>query len=179
MISRRAIVAGGALALTASPRFSRAAGNSFLPQGLPEGVYDAATLEALPGKKPLSQVRAPHNIKDALGNLCMLFAGSLGDDDVKLFKYHARDEEWTGTIYELNYFTPKRVDGTKKAKDDHDKEVNFDWNWSNFDNGVERGYRSATELLNLYFCFQCYLGKDLGGDEDEEKAYDYAKELTN
>ncbi len=56
MISRRAMVAGGALALAAAPRFSRAtgaAGNSFLPQGLPEGVYDTAALEALPGKRPL------------------------------------------------------------------------------------------------------------------------------
>ncbi len=56
MISRRAMVGGSALALAAATRFSRttrAAGNSFLPQGLPEGVYDTAALEALPGKRPL------------------------------------------------------------------------------------------------------------------------------
>ena len=56
MISRRAMVAGGALALagsTSPARSELAADKSFLPQGLPEGVYDAATLEALPGKKPL------------------------------------------------------------------------------------------------------------------------------
>jgi len=50
----------------------------------------------------VSQARAPRNITEALGNLCMLFAGSLGDDDVKLFKYHAKDEGWKGTIYEIN-----------------------------------------------------------------------------
>lgn len=47
MISRRAMVGGSALALAAATRFSRttrAAGNSFLPQGLPEGVYDTAAL---------------------------------------------------------------------------------------------------------------------------------------
>ena len=56
MISRRALIAGGALALagSASPaRSVQAADKSFLPQGLPEGVYDTAALEALPGKKPL------------------------------------------------------------------------------------------------------------------------------
>ena len=56
MISRRAMVAGGALAVAASGpllRAARAAEKSLLPQGLPEGVYDTAMLEALPGKKPL------------------------------------------------------------------------------------------------------------------------------
>ena len=42
----------------------------------------------------VSQARPPRNITESLGNLCMLFAGSLGDDDVKLFKYHAKDEGW-------------------------------------------------------------------------------------
>jgi len=56
MISRRAVMAGGALALAGAGPLSRAAlpaNDSFLPQGLPQGVYDTATLEALPGKKPL------------------------------------------------------------------------------------------------------------------------------
>jgi hypothetical protein len=51
MISRRAMVAGGAVAVTGSWPLSRlgaATEKSFLPQGLPEGVYDSATLEALP-----------------------------------------------------------------------------------------------------------------------------------
>ena len=56
MISRRAMIASGVAAVAASAplcRTVRAAAKSFLPPGLPEGVYDAATLEALPGKKPL------------------------------------------------------------------------------------------------------------------------------
>ena len=56
MISRRAVVAGSALALagpTPLAQIGRAAEKPFLPPGLPEGVYDTATLEALPGKKPL------------------------------------------------------------------------------------------------------------------------------
>jgi DMSO/TMAO reductase YedYZ molybdopterin-dependent catalytic subunit len=56
MISRRAVVAGGALAVSGSGlllRAARGAEKSFLPQGLPAGVYDTATLDALAGKKPL------------------------------------------------------------------------------------------------------------------------------
>ena len=56
MIDRRAMIAGGVLALAGSrvrPRAALAAETPFLSGGLPEGVYDTATLEALPGKKPL------------------------------------------------------------------------------------------------------------------------------
>ena len=56
MISRRAMIASGVAALAGSAPLSRtvrAAERPFLPPGLPGGVYDTATLEALPGKKPL------------------------------------------------------------------------------------------------------------------------------
>ncbi|MEZ2143297.1 patatin-like phospholipase family protein [Bradyrhizobium sp. DN5] len=36
------------------------------------------------------QIRKPDNLHDALANLCQLFAASVGEDDVKLFKYHVR-----------------------------------------------------------------------------------------
>ena len=56
MITRRAMVAGSALAFAGSRPFLHAASAAEkppLPPGLPEGVYETATLEALPGKKPL------------------------------------------------------------------------------------------------------------------------------
>jgi hypothetical protein len=56
MISRRAMIASGVAALAGSAPLSRSvrtAEKPFLPPGLPEGVYDTATHEALPGKKPL------------------------------------------------------------------------------------------------------------------------------
>jgi DMSO/TMAO reductase YedYZ molybdopterin-dependent catalytic subunit len=58
MISRRMIMrlAGGALAASGLETVSKAARaneKTFLSLGLSEGVYDTATLEALPGKKPL------------------------------------------------------------------------------------------------------------------------------
>ena len=36
------------------------------------------------------QIRKPENLHDALANLCQLFAATVGEDDVKLFKYHVR-----------------------------------------------------------------------------------------
>ena len=36
------------------------------------------------------QIRKPENLHDALANLCQLFAATVGEDDVKLFKYHIR-----------------------------------------------------------------------------------------
>ena len=65
MISRRAIIAGGAFAAAVSGPLSRAAHAAdklFLPWGLPQGVYDTATLEVLPGKEPLIKLsyRSPN-----------------------------------------------------------------------------------------------------------------------
>ena len=57
MLDRRSLLkATGALALAGSPmlpRFARAADQVPLVPGLPDGEYTTATLEALPGKKPL------------------------------------------------------------------------------------------------------------------------------
>ena len=54
------------------------------------------------------QVRKPENLHDALANLCQLFAATVGEDDVNLFKYHVRydnpgtGKEWTGTVVEIH-----------------------------------------------------------------------------
>ncbi|MCS3446130.1 MULTISPECIES: hypothetical protein [Bradyrhizobium] len=55
------------------------------------------------------QVRKPENLHDALANLCQLFAATVGEDDVKLFKYHVRydkpksgEHPWKGTIVEIH-----------------------------------------------------------------------------
>jgi predicted acylesterase/phospholipase RssA len=37
------------------------------------------------------QVRAPKDLLDSLGNLCQLFAATVGEDDVKLFIYRVRE----------------------------------------------------------------------------------------
>jgi predicted acylesterase/phospholipase RssA len=110
----------------------------------------------------VSQAEAPSNLSGALGNLCMLFAGSLGDDDVKLFQYHARDEEWGGTIYEMDFAAKNTPPPSKPypkwmTVNGKDENVNFDWNWRNLNNGVERGYRVADELLIFRSCMRQYV----------------------
>jgi predicted acylesterase/phospholipase RssA len=102
----------------------------------------------------VKQVRAPENIKDALSNLCMLFAGALGEDDVRLFKYHAREEGWEGTIYDIEV-----------------GDVNFDWTHSNLDYGREKGRDAVTKVVGFSKFLQCYL------DGDGQGAWDHATNL--
>jgi predicted acylesterase/phospholipase RssA len=81
------------------------------------------------------QIRAPRNLCDALGNLCMLFAATVGDDDIKLFRYHARLEKgWCGQIVELEF-------GAK---------TNFDWSQQNFDDGFAAGWAAAQATWENY-----------------------------
>jgi sulfite dehydrogenase (cytochrome) subunit A len=88
MINRRAMVAGGALALAGSSPFLRAASAAEkppLPPGLPEGVYDTATLEALPGKKPLIKLSyRPPNYETPLSQ----FASEFTPNDSFFVRYH-------------------------------------------------------------------------------------------
>ena len=98
-----------------------------------------------------AQVRKPKNLHDALANLCELFAASVGEDDVKLFKYHVqydnrecdvahRGEEggssklWNGTLVEI------QVPG----------HINFKWNHSNLENGRKLGAAAATQAFEAY-----------------------------
>jgi predicted acylesterase/phospholipase RssA len=37
------------------------------------------------------QIRKPINLHDALANLCEMFAATVGEDDVRLFKYHVKE----------------------------------------------------------------------------------------
>ena len=76
------------------------------------------------------QIRKPENLHDALANLCQLFAATVGEDDVKLFKYHVQYDKpapgkkpWTGTVVEIH--VPAGI--------------NFKWNHSNLDKGRRLG----------------------------------------
>lgn len=83
----------------------------------------------------VTQVRAPRNITEALGNLCMLFAATVGEDDIKLFRHHVREEgKWHGRIVEIKV----------------DSNINFDWSHANLDKGWDRGYDAASEALKKY-----------------------------
>jgi predicted acylesterase/phospholipase RssA len=83
------------------------------------------------------QIRKPENLHDALANLCQLFAATVGEDDVKLFKYHVRsekDKHRKRTIVEI------RVPG----------HINFKWNHSNLENGRELGRAAGKQAIKAY-----------------------------
>jgi len=88
MIHRRELVIGGALALLGAGPRARAgtvAGQSLLPQGLPDGVYDTAALEALPGKKPLIKLSyRPPNYETPLS----YFTSEFTPNDSFFVRYH-------------------------------------------------------------------------------------------
>jgi DMSO/TMAO reductase YedYZ molybdopterin-dependent catalytic subunit len=88
MISRRALVAGSALTLAGAlsrSRTTRAAEKPFLPPGLPQGVYDAATLEALPGKEPLIKLTyRPPNYETPLSR----FTSEFTANEAFFVRYH-------------------------------------------------------------------------------------------
>lgn len=96
------------------------------------------------------QVRPPRNIAEALGNLCMLFAATVGEDDVKLFRYHVQeDKKWQGHIYEI------------KVAD----VINFQWSHANLDCGRKAGYAATSKVLEDY-------------KRDKPKAHTSGRELT-
>jgi hypothetical protein len=86
------------------------------------------------------QIRKPNNLHDALANLCQLFAATVGEDDVKLFKYHVKYEalpngkKWTGTVVEIQ--VPAHI--------------NFKWNHSNLEAGRELGRKAALKAIKAY-----------------------------
>jgi len=103
MISRREMIAGGAIAAAVSGPLSRAAHaaeKSSLPGGLPDGVYDTATLEALPGKKPLIKLSyRPPNYETPLSH----FTSEFTPNESFFVRYHLAGipEEIDGAQWKL------------------------------------------------------------------------------
>jgi predicted acylesterase/phospholipase RssA len=103
------------------------------------------------------QIRAPKNLTDGLGNLCQLFASTVGVDDVELFMYHVREKKnWGGTVVEIQ--VPNVVQVGDKSE-----MLNFDWSHANFENCMDAGYRAAGEAYVNYES-----AKLLGGQKPEK-----------
>jgi predicted acylesterase/phospholipase RssA len=107
---------------------------SLIDEENPDEVYVVRIVDS-------KQVRKPDNLHDALANLCQLFAATVGEDDVKLFKYHVQYDKpapgkkrWTGTVVEVH--VPAGI--------------NFKWNHSNLDTGRRLGRRAAEEAIAAY-----------------------------
>lgn len=86
------------------------------------------------------QIRKPANLHDSLANLCQLFAATVGEDDVKLFRYHVMydtvpsGKRWKGTVVEIH--VPHHID--------------FKWNHSNLEAGRVRGRVAAMKAIAAY-----------------------------
>jgi predicted acylesterase/phospholipase RssA len=84
------------------------------------------------------QIRKPVNLHDSLANLCQLFAATVGEDDVKLFKYHVRSAKAKHpnlTIVEIR--VPSHI--------------NFNWNHSNLENARELGKAVGKQAIKAYY----------------------------
>ena len=89
------------------------------------------------------QIQKPKNLHDALANLCQLFAATVGEDDVSLFKYHIRCDKKS----------EEEKERTKKLKivEIHvPGHINFKWNHSNLDNGCKLGKVAAEQAIKAY-----------------------------
>jgi hypothetical protein len=74
-------------------------------------------------------------LHDALANLCQLFAATVGEDDVKLFKYHVQVEgTFKGTIVEI----PVSSD------------ITYEWSQKNLDVGRRNGRDAAQAAFDEY-----------------------------
>jgi|APFre7841882724_1041349.scaffolds.fasta_scaffold11218_2 predicted acylesterase/phospholipase RssA len=77
------------------------------------------------------QIRTPRNLTEALANLCMLFAAETGKNDVKLFRFHAKEKYPDIRIVEIPVSAA----------------VNFDWSRSNLEHGIAEGEKAADAAL--------------------------------
>jgi predicted acylesterase/phospholipase RssA len=103
------------------------------------------------------QIRPPRNLHDALANLCQLFAATVGEDDVKLFKFHIKERGWTGKIREIEVSSG----------------INYQWNHSNFDRSIKLGEEAVGRTLKKIEAEQ---GKSKA--DDQEDAPGYAKKRS-
>lgn len=85
------------------------------------------------------QARAPQNIKDGLSNLCMIFAGSLGKENVHDFETVLKEREEAGKPLKVKAI-PLEVSA----------DVDFDWNHSNLSKGIELGRQAAKDAIAKY-----------------------------
>jgi predicted acylesterase/phospholipase RssA len=126
------------------------------------------------------QVLPPRNLHDSLANLCELFAATVGEDDVKLFKYHAMfgelpDGLTAGPTSAGPTPAGPEPDSPKpdSPKPDSPKpdsptpaagrrwngtiveipvasDINFKWSHSNLADGIRDGKKAALEVWERY-----------------------------
>jgi predicted acylesterase/phospholipase RssA len=113
------------------------------------------------------QIRKPENLHDAMANLCQLFAATVGEDDVRLFKYHVKyDNRECGKTENTEDTETAVKNGKNGNKGNNGKKpepwngtiveihvpghINFKWNHSNLENGRELGRAAAEQAIKAY-----------------------------
>jgi predicted acylesterase/phospholipase RssA len=81
------------------------------------------------------QILPPKNLYDAQANLCELFAATVGEDDIKLFKHHFKgNQKWRD----------------KKIIEIPVSSINFEWSHSNLALGIKNGEEAAKKAIARY-----------------------------
>ena len=80
------------------------------------------------------QVKVPRNLTDGLSNLCMLFAASVGEDNVSMFIDKVRHMDRDISIVRVHVSS----------------EVDFSWNTNNLTTGIHQGYIEAGKAIERY-----------------------------
>jgi predicted acylesterase/phospholipase RssA len=88
-----------------------------------------------------SQIRRPANLHDSLANLCELFAATVGEDDVNLFKFHVKEsiaqndpQAFRGTIVEIQVSS----------------DITYEWSHKNLEVGRRNGRDAAHAAFEDY-----------------------------
>ena len=111
------------------------------------------------------QIREPKNLYDSLANLCELFAATVGEDDIALFKKHVRENNRMIAAESKSKKGPNQMDQAKKEQMDQVRKlgwqgiiveigtssaVTFDWSHKNLARGKENGAKAADDAVKLY-----------------------------
>jgi predicted acylesterase/phospholipase RssA len=81
------------------------------------------------------QILPPKNLYDAQANLCELFAATVGEDDIRLFKHHFKEnQKWRD----------------KKIIEIPVSSINFEWSHSNLALGIKNGEEAAKKAIARY-----------------------------
>ena len=94
------------------------------------------------------QIRPHHNLAEALNNLVMLFASTTSVDDVKLFRFHLKEENARRTD------EARRTGGTPKLVElielPVDHKTSYDWTHTNLAESARESYVTSKRILGEY-----------------------------
>ena len=91
-----------------------------------------------------NQVRKPENLHDALANLCQLFAATVGEDDIKLFKLTCKANNQSG------YRSETEVDRHDHRNPGRQRRSISNGRTQILSDGMRKGREAADKAYKLY-----------------------------